>query len=498
MIDIPNRETERGRRDLDRRLVSGVAWTAAARWTTQGISWLALFFLAKLLSPADFGLVGMAGVFMLTISMISEFGIDSAIIVTPNLTPAKLRQMNTVAALLGVAGTLIGFVATIPIATFFREPKLKAIIPAMVLGFAMNGLKIVPQSALLKELRFKLVSRIEMVQGVLQAGVAVVLAYLGLRYWAIILGNLISSLVMTVLMIAFHPCGFSRPCLRTIKKELTFSRKILTMRVAWNVYSNFDFVAAGRCLGKTALGTYTMAWNIANVPLERVTSLVLRVTPTIFSKVQHDPAELRRYFGMFLEGIALITFPLSLGLALVAQPLMTSVFDARWQNAVMPLRILAMTVGLRSLTAVIPQVLNFVNDVDYAMWQTIATAAILCPSFFYASRWGSSGIAMVWLVVACPFTVATLLARACQKTGLSFGDFLRAIRPALLASTAMAVAVLAEYFLIGGHFRPWTKLIAESLSGAAVYAGLVLAFHGPRLTTLYQVMLRKTVSATTA
>src|SRR2546425_8629430 len=99
---------------------------------------------------------------------------------------------------------------------------------------------------------------------------------------------------------------------------MTFSRHIIVGRLAWYVYSNADFLVAGRILGKVALGLYEVGWNLANVPIEKITSLVGQVTPAVFSAVQRDHAALRRYLLRVTEGLALITFPASLGLALVA------------------------------------------------------------------------------------------------------------------------------------------------------------------------------------
>ena len=484
--------------NLDRRLLSGFAWTAAARWGSQCVSWGSLLLLARMLSPEDFGIYGMTSLFVSLVSTVSEFGIDSSIIASKDLTPVKIRQMHTVSVLLGVAGSVIALLAAAPLAVFFRTPVLKSVVPAMGLMFAIVGFRIVPQSLLLKELRFKAVSGAETANAVVQAAAALVFAWLGFRYWALVIGNLSGVAVMVILFCAIRPCGFSVPSLGEIRKELVFSQKVLVGRLAWFAYSNADFAVAGRRLGRAALGTYTMAWSIGNMPLDKLTTLVTRVTPSFLAKVQDDKDELRRYLRILVEGVSLITFPVAIGLALIADALMAGVFDPRWRGVAAPLRILALSVVLRSLSPLMTQVLYFGNDVSFAMWQTIAMAIVLPPSFWYAAQWGSVGIAMVWLCLVCPLLAGTVFARAMHNARMSFGEFCRAIGPAALASAAMAGVVLAMAWLMSGR-APLAKLIAESTTGAAVYAALLLIFYRTRLALLYQLLVgRKAEQGATA
>jgi PST family polysaccharide transporter len=468
------------RHELDRKLLSGVAWTAVARWGSQLVSWSALFFLARLLAPADFGLVGMTGLFMGLVTTVSEFGLDGAILVTTDLSAAKIRELNAVSVMMGALASLLALVAASPLAAFFHSHQLKAIVPVMGISFFLSGFRVVPQTLLVKEMRFKLVSAIETAQGVIQACASVLLAYLGLGYWALVLGGIAGVLASLALFFGFRWCGFSRPS-RQIARELGFSWKFLVSRLSWYVYSNSDFAVAGRRLGQAALGQYTMAWNIANIPIDRLATLVIRVTPSIFSAVQHDRAEVKRYLRTLIEGISIIAFPVAFGLALVARPLMDSVFDPRWRDAATPLCILAISVAFRALTPLTSQVLNFVNDVDYAMWQSVAGAVILPPAFFFAARWGINGISGVWLCLACPFLICTSFVRAGRKTGMSMADFIRALKPASAASLTMIAVVLAERALAPAVRSPLLLLTVLSVSGAATYLGVLAVFFRPRI-----------------
>src|SRR5439155_593304 len=111
--------------------------------------------------------------------------------------------------------------------------------------------------------------------------------------------------------------------------------------LGWYVSANTDFLVAGRILGKTALGFYNVAWTLASVPVDKVAALVGQVTPAFFSAVQTDRPAMRRYLLRITEGIALITFPVSLGLVLVARDFVLVVLGSKWEGTIAPLRLLA-------------------------------------------------------------------------------------------------------------------------------------------------------------
>ncbi|MBZ5580685.1 MAG: lipopolysaccharide biosynthesis protein [Acidobacteriia bacterium] len=480
--------SELGRAALDRRLVSGVAWTAVARWGGQIVSWASMLLLAKLLSPEDFGLFGMTTLFLGFVTVVSEFGIGSAILMLRELSPGEIRQMHALSLLLGAAGSILSLCAARPVAAFFHNSRLEPLVAVMGIGFLLSGVRVVPQSVLLRDLKFKLVSGLEALMVVVQALASVLLAWLGMRYWSLVLGGLIASAAASLLFYIASPCAFARPVLGQLRGELRYSRRVLMGRVTWYLYSNADFAVAGRFLGEAALGVYNMAWNLANLPLDRIATLIFRVTPSIFSSVQHDAAELRRYLRVLTEGMSLIVFPVGIGVALVADPLVAAAFDKRWAGLAMPLRLLALNAVLRCLTILYGQVQTTIRDVRYGMWQGIVSLAVLPVSFWYASRWGGSGIAAAWLCLY-PLLNGPPLFRVLRKIAMPKSEYLRAIAPAGLASAAMAAAVLAAG-LYAPALRPLPELLARTALGAAVYLGVLFLFFRGRVNVFLSLVLR--------
>jgi O-antigen/teichoic acid export membrane protein len=464
---------------LDRQLVSSVAWTALARWGSQIISWGAMLLLARLLSPGDFGLYGMTWLLSGFVSVVSEFGIGTAIVVMRELTPHQIRQANSVALLLGVAGSVITLAASIPTAAFFHNPALGPLVAVLGIQFAMAAFRLTPQAILTRDLKFKLIAGIEALVSVLQTAVCLLLALAGLRYWALAISTLIGYGAGSLAFCLASPCGFAKPLLRDIRSQMQFSWRLLVSRAAWFLYSNADFTVAGRVLGESALGVYNMAWNLANIPLDRVLTLVLRVTPSVFSKVQDDYSELRRYLRTLTEAMSLVVFPLGIGTALVADHAVAIFFDKRWAGMAGPLQLLAITGVFRCLFVLSLQIQTTVRDVRYTMWQSICGLAVFPPAFWYASRWGGIGIAGVWLCLTPVFN-APALYRVLRHISMPKREYLESIKPAGTASAAMILAVLAvRHSLIS--IPPVVEWVSECVSGAIVYVGVLFLFFRPRV-----------------
>ena len=113
---------------LDRSVLTGVAWAGAAKYSTQIIAWVSTIFVARILMPSDYGLMVMASVFLSIVMTLSEFGVGSAVVTLRELAPEKLRQLNSLSLLLGLAGTLVTALMAYPLGLFFRAPELPPVV----------------------------------------------------------------------------------------------------------------------------------------------------------------------------------------------------------------------------------------------------------------------------------------------------------------------------------------------------------------------------------
>jgi PST family polysaccharide transporter len=321
-------------------------------------------------------------------------------------------------------------------------------------------------------MQFPLLSLYEAARSISAAVVTLVMAYMGYGYWALVWGNVIGTFLRCVLVARRKPVRFAKPVLSKIREPLMFGWHVLVSIVALNSYERLDNVTAGRVLGRSALGIYAMAWNLAYVPLEKVTSLVTIVLPSYFSAVQHDLVALRRYVRTLTEGLALATFPATIGLGLVARELVPIAFGKKWVGVIAPLEVLSVFVAVRSIVPVLSRVLTAIGNARFVMWNDLAALCFLPIAFYIGSHWGVTGIAWAW-VVAYPFVASRLCIKALKTIKMTFREYFQALRPALDGTIAMALVVIALKMGLSQSVPLLVRLILEVAcgrnSGATVF-----------------------------
>ncbi len=467
-LRLPPVEPVTNPNNLDSVLVGGVAWTAAVKWATQAITWGTTVIVARLLAPADYGLVGMAAIYINLFTLFSEFGIGTAVVTLQNLSEEQIGQLNSVAFLFGVFGAAVSAAAAVPLGWFFHAPKLPMIVTLLSCGFVFSGVRSVPYALLQREMQFKRIAVIEGWQSVIQGLLTLLLAFMGFGYWALVWGIFSFSVSSAVMTLMYRRHSFGVPRWESLGTALRYSRHIMVGRLSWAGYNDSDFIVAGRVLGQTALGAYTLAWTLAHTPLEKLTTLVNRVTPAVFAKVQSEPDALRRYLRNITGVMALIIFPVTLGMALVAREFVPLVLGAQWMGAVLPLEILAVHAVVRSNVILITPLLNVIGEERLVMWNSLAALAVLPLSFYIGSRWGTLGIAAGWVVVY-PLLQIPLFARVFRRVGLPPSGYFGALWPAVSACVVMGASVFLFRNVFGNALPVAGRLAGEIVAGAAGY-----------------------------
>jgi teichuronic acid exporter len=461
---------------LDKKLIHGIAWTAGAKWISQVATWGITLVVARLLAPSDYGLVGMATLALGLVTLFSEFGLGTSIVMLRNLTDDQISQLNTLSVGLGLVGFAISLAVAAPIATFFRVPALVPVIIVTSIGLVISSFRTVPYSLLEKDMRFKLLGTIDGLQSGVHAIATLLLAYLGFGYWAIVLGNLSFVIALTGFSLICKRQRFAWPRFSGLREPLRFSWHLIVGRLSWFAYDNSDFAIAGRVLGEAQLGAYTMAWTLAHVPLVKLTELVNRVTPSFFSSIQTDLPGLRRYLQNITQGLALVIYPATIGIALVANEFVTVALGVKWYGMVIPLELLALHALIRSNVIVLTPVLNAIGETRLAMWQQLASLLVLPASFYVGSRWGTTGISAVWVLVY-PLMQIPLYWRLFRRIQMPVREYFGAVWPATSGCMVMVVAVEAlKRFLDPAH-PIYIRLATEVLAGAFVYVLVLASMH---------------------
>lgn len=470
-----------------RKMAKAFAWTGVGMWATQLFTWIATFTVARLLTPADYGLIGMANIYLGLVLEVSEFGLGLTIINLQDLGKEQTQQMNTLAVVLGGVAFLLSCIVAYPLGVFFHSPRLPLLLIVMSAMFLITAFKTIPMALLQREMEFKTLARIEVVSSLSYAVSTMISAFLGFGYWCLAIGLLTMITVATVVTLLQRHPGFLWPRMSSLRYPIKFSRHIVGTGLAWYSYSNSDFLAAARMLGQSALGVYTLAWNIASAPVDKLTNLMQKVVPSFFAAAYKEEEALRSYLLTLVEAVTLIILPLSLCLALVADQFVAVVLGAKWMAVVMPLRILLCYATVRALTNILGPLLNAKRQAHFIMWVNAAAAVYFPIGFFVAARWGTTGIAAAWIVLY-PFLAAPLFWRAFRAIEMPGREYLRALWPAISGSIVMSAAVLLFRHFAGAEWPLGFLLIAEILLGALTYGLAMLTMHPKNVRNLYQIV----------
>jgi PST family polysaccharide transporter len=463
----------------------GVAWTGAMKWGTQVVSWAATLIIARILTPADYGLLTMATVYLGFIQLVNEFGLGPAIIRHRNLSEEQIAALGSVSVWMGVGWWVVSIGVGYVIAAFYQEPAVSWIIGILGVTFVTTGLKVLPRALLTRDLRFKRVAAIDAVEALSGTLSTLIFAVLGLRYWSLVWGGVLGSVASTAIALRWAPHRRAWPKdIRSIAASMRFGWHIVVSRFAWYLYSQADFAIVGRIFNKSMLGGYGFAWTLASIPVTRISSLISQVTSAIFSAVQDNKAELRRYVLKLTEGLALITFPFSVGVALVARDFVLVALGDQWRVAIVPLELLAFYAGFRSVTTLHPQILQFGGRARDQMKYSILGLIVMPPLFFAGGKlFGLAGVAWAW-IVGYPLIMIPPYRAVFQITEMKVREYLGALMPATLASAAMAGVVLAVRMLIPATTSNLQKLIIEAGTGALTYSTLLMVFQRDRIRVL--------------
>jgi len=467
---------------MDQSLAHSLAWRAGADWFSQVLSWSSFLIVVRLLTPADFGIAAMAMVLWAYLRYLGEFGIPQTVVTLRELDEDQLAQLNSVALLLGIGSFGLAATLAYPLAAFFKTPQLVPVVVVTCTGLVPLGFRCVSEGLLNKDMRYRTLSLLDATTSIIGAIATLLMAYFGLGYWSLVLGNLARYTVRSVLVVAARPHRFAMPRLHSLREPLAFGWHVLVSLLASSAYEKLDNVTAGRMLGQAALGIYGMAWNLANIPMEKLTTLVTTTIPTYFASVQTEPAALRRYLRTLTETLALTTFPATIGLALVARDLIPFALGHKWDGVVVPLEILAVYVTFRSIVALLGKLLTAVGNPRFVMWDDLAALIILPTGFYIGSHWGTQGIAWGW-VAAYPLIALPLYWKTFKTIEMPVRDYIRALRPALHGTLAMVGTVsLLKWALLPGE-PLWLRLVLEIAAGASAYLLTLLLLHRERMAT---------------
>ena len=494
MTGSPTPSTVQAHRD--RRVLDAVAWTGAGRYAGQLFRWSSTVVVARVLSPSDYGLVGMTALLSGLVALLAEFGVGAAVLRLRDPDAEELAQLNGLAVFLGLIAMGVSLLAAWPLALFFRRPELTGIIAVSSLGFVITSFQTVPGALLQRDLRFKSVAAVELASAVTLALLVLLLALGGAGYWALVIPSLFTGALASLQFRRLARVGLAWPRLSRIRDSYRYSLWVIAGRLSNYLYFSADFLMVGRLLGSAALGSYTFAWDLANTPNDQINGLVARVSTPFFASMQGDRQQIARLFTTLLEGVSCISIPLMLGLAAVAPEFIPLLLGDQWTGAVPILQVLCVFAAMRVMTILISPLLVMVGDARFQSVLTFIALLYMPPLFVLGAKYhGPEGVAMAWLLGYPPIIIA-LFYRTARHCGIPIAELLRSLYPSLVASAVMLAAVAGCRHIVPADVALPLRLALYILSGMLAYGlTLLLAFRSRVMTFVSFIRKGLTASA---
>jgi teichuronic acid exporter len=472
-------------RPLDHSLVAGMAWTAALRWPAQAISWIATAYAARLLAPGDYGLVSMAMIAIGLVRMVEDFGLDAILVQDRTIVGERHARLAGFVLAAGVVLCALFMLLSYPIALFFGEPQVGPIIVLLSLLCLSDALQVMPRAALQRQMQFARLAWAQFLQVIVTQAVVVLGASLGWGVWALVFNTLAGAFAVTLLLLYWQPYKVRWPRqVASLASPLRQGWRVLASRIAYYGYTTADQMVVGRVLGKEALGAYSFATTLSTTLSSEISSVVSRVVPGIFSAVQSQPAELRRYFLVLTELVAYVTLPISIGIALTADYAVAIVLGPQWQAVVMPLRILCLYAAFYTSQLLIGSVLMWTGQFRANMWCSVLAGIVLPLAFLVGTKWGLEGVAWAWSI-AFPLANLPAMVISFRTIQIGFGAWLGSLLPAAVSCLGLSAALVAVRIALPADTPVGLAAALACAAGAIAYlATLWLGFRSRALSML--------------
>jgi O-antigen/teichoic acid export membrane protein len=455
------------------------------------ISLAATLVIARLLSPADYGLMAMAMVLIGFVNFFNEVGIGAAIVQRTTLEDSEVNGCFVFSIIASVVLCAITILLSWPAATFFGNQQLQPMIAVLASAFVFGAVGTVPLAFLRREMNFKAVAGINVLSVLFQSALSLVLAWCGMGAWALVAAFLAQSIMQSAG--AFWLCSW-RPRgpvgMRAAFGIVGYGIQVTTSRIFWFIYSNSDKLIIGKMLGNRSLGIYDMAISLATLPTSQVTTLATNVASPLFSKLQHDLPQLRAFILHITRGVAYVTYPALIGMLVVSRELIPVLLGEKWSEMLIPFGALCVMGLFKSVDPLLSQVLISIGHARRLSGYTLLCGVVMAASVVVgALADGLEGVSLVWMLVY-PLLTLRLLHIIGQVTGLRFSEYYRTLLPVLMATAAMAAAVLlVREALLAAGTPPFPALVAEVAVGAMAYMLWIVQFDRRGLGEIRQVMI---------
>jgi len=463
---------------LEQKTIGGVKWSGISQFMRIGTQGLTSVILARLLLPEDFGLLGMALVFTGLVAIFNDMGIGSAIVQKQDVNQKDLSSIFWFNLLIGALAMLILILAAPLIARFYGQNSLTSIISVMSVSFLFTSLSMVQNSLLLKELRFKKLTLLELTSTISASLLGISMAFLGYGVWSLVVQNVSMTFIYAALVwITEHWTPKLHFNWKDIKTIIGFSANLSGFSLLNYFSRNADYLLIGKFLGATALGYYTLAYTMMLFPLSNISSVLSKVMFSALSQIQHDNSKFKLFYLKSTKYIAFVSFPMMLGLFAIADEFVLVVFGTKWVPVIFLIKVLSIIGLMQSIGTTVGSIYLAKGRTDWMFRWGIFASIVAVGAIAIGLRWGINGVAVCYAIATLLLTYPNF-AIPFRLIDLRFTDLVLNLKKEIATSLIMFVIVMVivtiqRYYLLSSGII----LVSGILIGVMSYLVAVIALN---------------------
>ena len=461
-------------KDVGHKMAKGAAWMVAFKITERSIGLVSTVILARLLVPADFGLVALAMAVIGVLELMGAFGFDIALIQNQQASREHYDTAWTFNILIFATIALILVLLAFPAAGFYEEPRLAPIMYCLAFATFVVGFENIGVVAFRKELEFRKEFKFLAAKKLTSFAVTLSLAVAFRNYWALIGGIITGRLVGVALSYALHPFR-PRVSLKARRDLLHFSKWMLLSNTIRSLNDSLGSFIIGKMAGAHTLGIFNVSYEISTLPSSELSAPIHRATLPGFAKMSSDREVMKKGFLNVLSLTALIGIPAALGIAAIAEPLVWVMLGPKWVDTI-PLISLLAVFGAAALLESNPHYI-FIAAGKPKITGLLTTLqfAVKAPLLIFAlSAFGiiGAGLALLFVQMLMLPLVYRIVMRILK---LELKQVLQAVWRPLASALVMYFVVRTLYWPGADQFiEHFMQLIALVGTGFVVYVATIL------------------------
>lgn len=451
--------------NIKAQFIIGFQWNFVGQLLTYAIKFVLGIIIARLLTPEDYGLIGMLGIFMSISQSFVDSGFGNALIRKDNRTETDFSTVFYFNVAVSLILYLILFVSAPYIALFFHQPILTSITRVLSLIIVVNSIGIVPRAILSIAVDFKSQALASVVSTIVSCIIGLYLAYTGFGVWALVWQAIIAPFVnVTVVWLFARWFPLRAYSWQSFKTMFSYGSKLLASSLINTIYRHASSLIIGKVYSPAELGNYDRGYQIASIPSLRLVEILCGVTFPVLSKIQNDETRLVNVYHKYLVLSSIVIFFTMTLLAMVAEPLVLSLFTEKWIGTVPFLRIFCFAFMFDCVCRLNNNIMYVKGRSELFLKLEVIKKVAVIPFFIFAIPHGT--IAICFVAVVHTFVDIVF---STYYIKLIFGVKLRQYIPIVKYLLLSILACLPSYFISKLSFPSWISLLFGVLVSLVLY-----------------------------